>query len=120
VLMPLSGCPHLAAFRPMARFHLPIGSTAETIYRSASMYMLAQYFVAQQGGEPDLEMAGLSEMYRNIHQVNIGISKRLARAGARDAAVESLTRLDLFTSEVPESIEQHLQDFSHYFRWYYQ
>ncbi len=119
VLMPLSGCPHLAPFRPMARFHLPIGSVAETIYRSASMYMLAQYFVNQRGGTPDLDMAGLSELYRNIHEVNVGISKRLAKAGARDAAVESLTRLDLFTSEVPQSIAQHLEDFTSHFTWYY-
>ncbi len=119
ILMPISGCPHLAPFRPMARFHLPIGSVAETIYRAASMYMLAQYFVARRGGEPDLGMEGLAEIYRNIHDVNIGIAKRLATAGSRDAAVESLTRLDLFTSEVPQSIEQHLEDFSGYFHWYY-
>ena len=44
IIMPCSGCPHLAVFRPMARFHLPVGSLAETIYRSTSMYMLAQFF----------------------------------------------------------------------------
>jgi len=118
VLMPLSGCPHLAPFRPMARFHLPIGSVAETIYRAASMYLLAQYFVAQKGGEPDWQMSGLGQLYRDIHEVNVGITKRLAKAGARDAAVESLTRLDLFTSEVPHSIDEHMAEFAGYFHSY--
>jgi hypothetical protein len=115
VIMPTSGCPHLAALKPMARFHLPVGSMAETIYRSTSMYMLAQYFVAQQGGKPDWDMNRLKDIYNRIHEVNQGITKRLLKASARDAAAESLKILDLFTSEVPQSIGEHLDEFKGYF-----
>ena len=41
LVMATSGCPHTAYFKPMARFHLPLASSAETIYRSASMYLMA-------------------------------------------------------------------------------
>lgn len=115
VIMPCSGCPHLAVFRPMARFHLPVGSLAETIYRSTSMYMLAQFFVARRGGEPDLKMEGLMQIYERIHEVNEGISNRLSRASKNDAAAESLQKLDLFTTVVPQSIEQHLAEFEGYY-----
>jgi len=115
VIMPCSGCPHLAAFRPMARFHLPVGSLAETVYRSTSMYMLAQFFVAKHGGQPDLNMEGLKQIYGRIHEVNEGISRRLAHASMTDAAAKSLQKLDLFTTSIPKSIEQHLADFEGYF-----
>jgi len=115
VVMPASGCPHLAVFRPMARFHLPVGSLAETIYRSTSMYMLAQYFVARKGGKPDWDMSGLKDIYIRIHEVNQGIAKRLSKASTQDAAAESLEKLDLFTAEVPQSIGKHLEEFEGYF-----
>ncbi len=88
---------------------------AETIYRSTSMYMLAQFFIARQGGEPDLKMEGLMQIYKRIHEVNEGISNRLSRASKNDAAAESLQKLDLFTTVVPQSIEQHLAEFEGYY-----
>ena len=54
LIMASSGCPRTAVFRPMARFHLPFSSESETAYRVAAMYLLAQHFVARDGGKPDL------------------------------------------------------------------
>jgi hypothetical protein len=33
--------------KPMARFHLPLASEEETIYRATTMYLLAQYFLRE-------------------------------------------------------------------------
>ena len=79
------------------------------------MYMLAQFFVARHGGQPDLKMEGLKQIYERIHEVNDGISRRLSHASITDAAAKSLQKLDLFTTTIPKSIEQHLADFDGFF-----
>ena len=49
--MATSGCPVLARFKPMARYHLPFATPEETLFRSAGAYLLAQYFIKQHGGD---------------------------------------------------------------------
>ena len=44
LIMALSGCPHMEFFKPLARFHLPWASLEETTLRSASIYLLMQFF----------------------------------------------------------------------------
>ena len=61
-----SGCPHTAFFRPMTRFHLPLASVEETIFRASSMYLLAQYFLREEGHPAELELYGLRKIYDNI------------------------------------------------------
>ncbi len=56
LLIPSSGCPHTAFLQPMARFHLPLSTVNETIYRSASMYLLAQWMRRSAGLEPDFDL----------------------------------------------------------------
>ncbi len=51
LIMASSGCPRTAVFRPMARFHLPFSNESETAYRVAAMYLVAQHFIAREGGE---------------------------------------------------------------------
>ena len=81
------GCPHAAFFRPMARFHLPLASKEETIFRATSMYLLAQYFVKKAGRTADLELEGLTRIYDNMQIVNIAIVERL-RAEAETVAAD--------------------------------
>ena len=45
----------------MAQFHLPLANDSETIYRAASMYLLAQYFLKREGRDADLEIEGLKK-----------------------------------------------------------
>ena len=45
LVIPTSGCPQTAFFRPMALYHLPLAGTDETFYRATSMYLLDQYFI---------------------------------------------------------------------------
>jgi hypothetical protein len=42
LIMATAGCPWTDRLRPMARFHLPFATEAETVYRSTSMFLLAR------------------------------------------------------------------------------
>jgi hypothetical protein len=104
LLMASSGCPRTAVFRPMARFHLPFSSESETAYRVASMYLLAQHFIARDGCKPDLALEDLQRVYRGVHAVNRGMAQRLRAASRQDAIVNAIVLLDVYTSLVPSAI----------------
>lgn len=105
-----SGCPRTAVFRPMARFHLPFSSEAETAYRVAAMYLVAQHFVAREGGEPDLDLEHLESVYRGAHAVNRGMATRLRAASRQDAVVNAIVLLDVYSSLVPAAIHDILDE----------
>jgi len=109
LIMATSGCPHLAVFRPMARFHLPLANEEETIYRATSMYLLAQYFVKKQGGTPDLDLEGLTTVYENVEEVNACLARRLRAASSTDSAVNAVVLLDMHAKNVPWMIEESLE-----------
>jgi len=110
-----SGCPHSAFFKPMARFHLPLPNPAETIYRAASMYLLAQYFIKQAGRDADLELKGLSEIYRNIQIVNASTAKRLRLATETDSSLNAIVLLDMFAKTLSHAIDASLQEIRYLF-----
>lgn len=116
--MATCGCPVLAKFRPMARFHLPFATTEETVYRSASAYLLAQYFMRRNGKDADLDLTGLSRLYDDIHQVNVYLAERLRTIPAGDAHLNALVILDLFTLALPQSIDENLSEIEHLFAPY--
>jgi hypothetical protein len=108
LLVVTSGCPHTAFLKPMARFHLPFSTEEETVYRAVSMYLLAQYFRLQQRLEPDFELSGLKQIYRNLQIVNQAVAQRL-RAAAGDSMVNALVLLDLFAKSLPYAITERLE-----------
>ena len=110
LIMASSSCPRTAVFRPMARFHLPFSSEAETAYRVASMYLLAQHYAARDGKQPDLDMKDLGLVYRGVHLVNRGMVQRLRAATREDAVVNAIVLLDVYTSLVPAAIDELLKD----------
>lgn len=109
LILATSGCPHTQYLRPMARFHLPVASEEETIYRSASMYMLAQYFRSNMGEDADLKLEGLADIYKNLQQVNQALSVRFKSASENDTAVNAVTLLDLLAKALPDSITESLE-----------
>ena len=109
------GCPHASFFKPMARFHLPLATGEETLYRATSMYLLAQYFVRKEGRQADLELEGLARIYRNIHIVNTAIAERLRAAAERDSTVNAIVMLDIYALALPRAIEESLQDIRYLF-----
>ena len=110
-----SGCPHAAFFRPMARFHLPLASKEETIFRATSMYLLAQYFVKKDGRTADLELEGLTRIYDNMQIVNIAIVERLREATKTDSSINAIVILDNYAKSLPYAIEKSLDEIRHLF-----
>lgn len=110
VVMAASGCPHTAWFRPMARFHLPLASHEETVYRAAAMYLLAQYYRRRDGHVADLDLDGLKEIYEQLAVVNEGIADRLRAAIDEDSAVNAVVLLDVHARMLPFAIEESLDE----------
>jgi hypothetical protein len=118
VVIGSSGCPHTVCFKPMVRFHLPLSSEEETIYRAASMYLLAQYFLKKKGRRADFELIGLEEIYKNIHIVNATIAKRLRAASKTDLSVNAIIMLDMYAKAMPYAIEESLEEIQYLFTSY--
>lgn len=119
LVMATSGCPHMAFFKPMARFHLPFASAEETVYRATSMYLLAQYFLYKEGRNADLDLTGLGQIYHNIEVVNIAVAKRLRAATEADSAVNAIILLDIYTKAIPVVIEESLEEIRYLYAPYF-
>lgn len=118
LILATSGCPHTAFFRPMARFHLPLASEAETIYRASSMYFLAQYFRHQCHEKIDLELEGLKEIYKNIQIVNKTIAERIRAATETDSSINAVIFLDMYAKAMPYVIRDTLEEIRYLFKPY--
>src|SRR5690606_34572488 len=101
LVMASSGCPRTAVFRPMARFHPRFASEAETAYRVAAMYLVAQHFALRDGGGHDIAGDHLARGYRGVHAVNRGTAQRLRAASRQDAIGNAIVLLDVYSSLVP-------------------
>jgi uncharacterized protein DUF6901 len=110
LIIATSGCPRTEFLRPMARFHLPFASELETVYRSVSMYALAQLIKAGNGAPPDTSLEGLKKAYGELHRVNRGLAKRIGAATGGDPARNAVALLDAYTTLLPNAIEQALAD----------
>jgi hypothetical protein len=118
LIMATSGCPHMSFLKPMARFHLPLATAEETIYRATSMYLLAQYFIRKQGRDADLELEGLAKIYYNIELINKAMADRLKAITDKDTAVNALILLDIFAMTLPFAIDESLEEVRHLFTPY--
>ena len=106
VYMVVSGCPIMDRLRPMVYTHLPFSTVKETMFRAVSMYLLAQYFVSQQGKTPDWKLEKLVRIYEDIRQVNLSFSRRLLSINPKDASLNGLVGLDCFATVTAFSIER--------------
>jgi hypothetical protein len=109
LIMATSGCPWTDMLRPMARFHLPFASEAETVYRSLTMYLLARELLgADAAAGPGFE--ALEALYGNLHVVNRDMSRRLGAATRSDPARNAIALLDSYTTLLPAAIEGSLAE----------
>jgi hypothetical protein len=113
-----SGCPHTVFLRPMARYHLPLATEDETIYRATSMYLLAQYFIKKQDYDADVEFAEFKELYKKIEIVNQNIAIRLKAASDTDSTVNAIILLDLYAKTVPFVIDESLEEIRPLFKYF--
>jgi hypothetical protein len=107
LIMATAGCPWTDRFRPMARFHLPFASEAETVYRSIGMFLLARELA---GAGHTQGFAALESLYENLHVVNRGMSRRLGAATRTDPARNAMALLDAYTTLLPAALESSLEE----------
>jgi hypothetical protein len=109
VAMASSGCPILGQLRGLARFHLPFAEFEETLFRTVGLYMLRQYFIAKDGGIPDFELVGLSQLYDELQEVNRSFKRRIEAISPRDASINAVTLLASLSALVSMSLESGLE-----------
>ncbi len=107
LIMATAGCPWTDRLRPMARFHLPFASEAETVYRSVCMFLLARHLL---GAGEDPGFAKLEDLYENLHMVNRDMSRRLGAATRTDPARNAMALLDSYTTLLPAALESSLEE----------
>ncbi|EDN68605.1 conserved hypothetical protein [Beggiatoa sp. PS] len=64
LVMATSACPILSKMRGMAYYHLPFASIDEIVFRVTSSYLLSQYYVYQEGKEPDWDLKDLKNIIK--------------------------------------------------------
>jgi hypothetical protein len=101
LIMATAGCPWTDRLRPMARFHLPFASEAETVYRTVSMFLLARELSGNSGTRG---FAALEQLYENLHVVNRDMSRRLGAATRTDPARNAMALLDAYTTLLPAAL----------------
>ena len=106
LLMATSGCPHAAYFRPLARFHLPLATEAETIYRAITSYAMTQFMNRQEGKDSDASLEGLVDIYADLEIVNTALSARLKTSDHDGAVAKSLMEWDVFSGMFPMRVEE--------------
>ena len=70
----------------MAWFHLPFANIDESLFRSASTYLLGQFSRRSPATIPDFSLEKIKDHYLHIEQVNHHMLERI-----RDAAVQMPT-----------------------------
>ena len=107
LVLPMSGCPHTAFFRPMARFHVPLATMEESAYRVASMYMLGQWIRQDEGAEANFDFDGLSHLYDQVKIVNHHLHKRLEDF-TTDASKNAVALLYVLAQMLPRMLDDSL------------
>jgi len=109
LLIAASPCPHTDFFKPMARFHLPLASEEETVYRAAANFMLACYFHGK--ARPTEEnLAELDRIYRNIQVINVSMAARIRSVTTTDSTVNAVVFLDMYAKSMPYVIKTALAE----------
>lgn len=119
ILFPASGCPHTAFFKPMVRFHLPLATEEDTIFRASGMFLLAQYFLKERCSNQDLDLHGLKQIYNNMNMLNINMADRLRNATCNESSINAIILLDVFAHTMPFVIEEQLEEIRHLFAPYF-
>ncbi len=116
LVFPASGCPKTDHMRPLARFHLPLASEEENIFRVTGMYLLGQYFRSTTAKGGQIEFQGLIELYAELGIMNKAIASRLQGATRSDSVKNAITLLDMYSTLVPLLLEDQLIEMRGFFK----
>lgn len=109
LIMATCGCPVFRQLKPNARNHLPFASREEFILRSASIYLMKQYYEYREGGTPDWDMKGLVKLNEQLQLVNHAFWQRVISAFQNDSNSKALLSFFTMSSSVSSSLEAQLQ-----------
>lgn len=113
LLMSSSACPKMKFLRPLARFHLPLATHEETIFRAVSATFLKEYF---SGVKKDVDpLNELKQQYKELQDLNRFVAERIRGAIKYDAAVNAIVLLDVLSKQVSFSIDDSLQQIRYLF-----
>lgn len=115
LLMATSGCPVVGKLRTMATFHMPFCSFEETLFRSVGAYLTKQYFIKQEGKEPDWELDGLKLFYQELEELNQAFSKRIREMDQSDAVSNAIIIFFSASIVVAFALDEQLQEYKDYF-----
>ncbi|MDH5601598.1 MAG: hypothetical protein OEY78_09870 [Gammaproteobacteria bacterium] len=115
LLMSSSACPKMKFLRPLARFHLPLATHEETIFRTVSSTLLRNYLRDKDNKTIEAALADLKNQYWELQEVNQFIAKRIRVAIKKDAAVNAIVLLDALSKIVSYSIDDSLQQIQYLF-----
>lgn len=119
LVYPICGCPKTAFMKPLARFHLPLCSEEETVFRVTGMYLLAQYFLSKTPSRRGrIEFDGLTDIYNDLHMLNTAVASRLQTATRSDSSKNAITLLDMYSTLVPLLLEDELAEMRGFFQAY--
>lgn len=110
LLLATSGCPRMDFLRPMARFHLPFADELETVYRAASMHLLAHHFRRERGKDASFEFDDLVQSYRELQVVNAHLAARLRTTSEKDGVLNAVVLLDALARSLPPFIGEGLAE----------
>ncbi len=106
LVMATSGCPILDKLRPMAYLHQPFAEGEETLFRAATTFLMGQHIRQQCGEEASLDLKGLSELFKQINQLNSAFTERLDDHFQHDNTnTNAVILLDSFTEVIPFDFE---------------
>jgi len=108
LVMATSACPVFSMLRPNARHHLPFASIDEYVLRAASLYLMRQYFIAQEGGQPDWALTGLMKANEQFQLVNHAFWQRSLQAFQNDANSKALLSFFTLSSKLSASLPNQL------------
>ncbi len=118
IIMTTSGCPVMEPLKPMVKFHLPFASLEETVFRTISLFLVAQFIRAQAGKKPEWQLEGLARIYNEVKKLNRDFGQRMITAAHSDANVRALVKLNVFAVMVPMEAEKLLKEITPYFSSY--
>lgn len=108
LIMATSACPILSMLKSQASYHLPFASLEETLFRTVGAYLLKQYFIAVEGGSPDLRLTGLYDFYQQLEVVNSYFEERIRAASQQNEAMGVVDKLFALSMGVSFSLTTEL------------
>lgn len=108
LLMSSSACPKMHFLKPLARFHLPLATHEETIFRAVSATFLKNYFEKNDSHTNEDALSELKEQYQELQDLNRFIAERIRDAIEKDAAINAIVLLDALSKKVSYSLDDSL------------